>query len=174
LCENLKINRSLFFLPLIYTQCSTRPNKDFIKNRNNDIPFYCIHIKASSQLKRIFGYIEYFGAFRVVLSLASNYEGDSKEQTYIIDPINNQCIDLEVEVDTNDDEIQQIYNYEIYDLKVYEEVIGSLLSKVVKKSQENNVINRMNEVIKRWDEKKTYDQNMAEALTYLKPFFNNS
>ncbi|MGA6111812.1 hypothetical protein ACPESL_13920, partial [Psychrobacter pocilloporae] len=26
LCENLKINRSLFFLPLIYTQCSTRPN----------------------------------------------------------------------------------------------------------------------------------------------------
>jgi len=25
LCENLKINRSLFFLPLIYTQCSTRP-----------------------------------------------------------------------------------------------------------------------------------------------------
>ncbi len=53
-------------------------------------------------------------------------------------------------------------------------MIGSLLSKVVKKSQENNVINRMNEVIKRWDEKKTYDQNMAEALTYLKPFFNNS
>ncbi|WP_225211640.1 hypothetical protein, partial [Psychrobacter communis] len=26
LCENLKINRSLFFLPEIYIQCSTRPN----------------------------------------------------------------------------------------------------------------------------------------------------
>ena len=25
MCENLKINRSLFFLPEIYTQCSTRP-----------------------------------------------------------------------------------------------------------------------------------------------------
>lgn len=148
-------------------------NKDFVKNRNKDIPFHCVHIKASSELKRIFGYIEYFGAFRVVLSLASNYEGETKEKSYFIDPVNNQHIDVEVGLDTFDSEIKQIYNYEIYDLKVYREAIGRLLNKVVMKSKENNAMNRINEAIKKWDEKKTYDQNMSEALAYLQPFLNN-
>lgn len=145
-------------------------NKDFIKNRNNNIPFHCVHIKASSELKRIFGYIEYFGAFRIVLSLASNYEGEFKEKSYFIDPINNQSIDLNVQLDTDDSEIKKIYNYEIYDTRVFQEAIGNLISKVVKKSQDDNVTNRINEVIEKWDNNKTYDQNMAEALAYLKPF----
>ncbi|MGQ1622859.1 HNH endonuclease (plasmid) [Acinetobacter baumannii] len=148
-------------------------NKDFIQNRSNDIPFHCVHIKANSELKRVFGYIEYFGAFRVVLSLASNYEGETKEKSYFIDPINNQEIDLKVELETSDSEIKQIYNYEIYDLKVYEEAIGRLLDKVVRKSKENNVINRINEAVEKWDKSRNYNQNMSEALAYLKPFLDN-
>jgi len=148
-------------------------DKDFVKNRNKDIPFHCVHIRASTELKRIFGYIEYFGAFRVILSLASNYIGETKEKTYFIDPINNQDFDLKIELDVSDNEIEKIYNYEIYDLKVYENAIGGLLSKVVRKSKENNLINRIDEAIKKWDKNKTYDQNISEALTYLKPFLND-
>jgi len=146
--------------------------EDFVKNRES-IPFHCVHIKASSTAKRVYGYIEYFGAFRVVLSLASCYLGEDKVGSYIIDPVNNQKIDLDIELDINDADIQRIYNYEIYDGQEYQNAIGRLLSLVVEKSKTNNLNNRLSEVLKKWDDTKTYDQNMKESIEYLKPYFKD-
>lgn len=148
-------------------------SKDFIYNRNTNIPFHCVHIKACSKLKRIYGYIEYFGTFRIVLSLSSNYKGETIEKTYFIDPINNQNIESNVNLDTCDSEIQNAFNYEIYDMQVYQGAIENLLTQVINKSKENNMVNRLNEAVQKWDNSKTYDQNMTEALAYLKQFFDN-
>ncbi|MDY6511736.1 HNH endonuclease [Acinetobacter faecalis] len=147
------------------------PNKDFVKNRNKDIPFHCVYIKADSQLGRIFGYIEYFGAFRVVLSLATDYRGETKEAIYCIDPTSKQIIDLKIDLDLSDDDIERIYNYEIYNLEVYQESIGNLLDKVIFQSKINNLNNRFSEAMKAWDQGKTYDENISNAMKYLEPHF---
>ncbi|SLJ84075.1 hypothetical protein DABAL43B_0876 [Psychrobacter sp. DAB_AL43B] len=36
-CENLKIRRSLFFLPTLYRQCSTRPNLSVNNNQYEEV-----------------------------------------------------------------------------------------------------------------------------------------
>lgn len=147
------------------------PNRDFVKNRNKNIPFHCVYIKADSQLGRIFGYIEYFGTFRVVLSLATNYKGETKEAIYCIDPTSKQTIDLKLDLDLSDDDIERIYNYEIYDLDVYQESIGKLLDKVIFQSKINNLNNRFSEAMEAWDKEKTYEENISNAMKYLEPHF---
>jgi len=49
LCESLKINRSLFFLPLICRQCSTRP-KVTAKIPNNSVDDEPIHHKTINSM----------------------------------------------------------------------------------------------------------------------------
>ncbi|UIZ94896.1 hypothetical protein GBN67_08065 [Acinetobacter johnsonii] len=147
-------------------------NKDFIKNRE-DIPFHCVHIKACSASRRVYGYIEYFGAFRIVLSMASNYLGEDKVGSYMIDPINSRKIDLDIDLDVNDDDIQRIYNYEMYDPEEYKNAIGTILGLIVEKSRTNNMKNRLNDVLKRWDDAKTYEQNMRESIEFLIPYYRD-
>lgn len=146
--------------------------KDFIKNREN-IPFHCVHIKACSTSRRVYGYIEYFGAFRVVLSMASCYLGEDKLGSYIIDPINSRKMSLDIELDVNDDVIQRIYNLEMYDGKEHEDAIGKILSLVVEKSRTNNMKNRLNDVLQKWDDAKTYEQNMKESIEFLIPYYRD-
>ena len=148
-------------------------SKDFVKNRNKNIPFHCVYIKADSQLRRIFGYIEYFGAFRVVLSLATDYRGETKEAIYCIDPTRNEIIDLKIELDVSDADIERIYNYEVDDLELYKESLGNLLDKVIFQSKINNLNNRFSEAMKAWDQSKTYDENTSKVMQYLEPHFKD-
>ena len=108
---------------------------------------------------------------RVVLSLATNYKGETKEAIYCIDPTSKQNIDLKIDLDLSDDDIERIYNYEIYDLCVYQESIGKLLDKVIFQSKMNNLNNRFSEAMEAWDKGKTYDENISNVMEYLEPHF---
>lgn len=146
-------------------------DKDFVKNRNKDTPFHCVHIKADSQLRRIFAYIEYYGTFRVVLSLSSNYQGETKESSYCIDPTSKKILNLDIELDISDEEIEKIYDYAIYDFEFYKECVGLLVGKVIFQSKINNLNNRFSEAMKVWDDSETYNENMSKAMQYLEPHF---
>lgn len=84
---------------------------DLVKNRPEVIPFHCVSIKGCSKTRQVIGYVEYFGVQRVVLCLSSSYEGDDISNTYAINPITGQELNLDVELNLSNEEIREAYNY---------------------------------------------------------------
>lgn len=109
--------------------------KDLLKKRKLGQPFHCVYIKAINSSKQILGYIEYFGFQRIVLCLSTEYEGNDKEILYAIDPMSGEEIKLDIDLHFTDIEINQIYNYEKYDIENLKVALGLILDAAVKFSK---------------------------------------
>lgn len=83
---------------------------DLIKNRPEGIPLHCVSIKGCSETKQVIGYVEYFGVQRVVLCLSSTYEGKDISNTYAINPITSEELNLLVELNLSNHEIREAYD----------------------------------------------------------------
>ncbi|OXY81362.1 HNH endonuclease [Oceanimonas doudoroffii] len=84
---------------------------DLIKNRPEGIPLHCVSIKGCSKTKQVIGYVEYFGVQRVVLCLAGSYEGEEISNTYAINPVAGEELDLVVDLNLSNSEIRAAYDY---------------------------------------------------------------
>lgn len=116
---------------------------DLIKNRPEGIPLHCISIKGCSKSQQIIGYAEYFGVQRMVLCLANSYEGEDISNTYAINPITGEELNLFVELNLSSSEIREAYDYKKIPSGAVEEVFGKVISTGMKSSfekEKNRVI----------------------------------
>lgn len=122
---------------------------DLVKNRTKGIPIHCISVKGCSKKKQLIAYIEYFGTYRIIIRLGSNYQGKDTISTYGINPMTGQTIDLEVDINLSDDEIIETYNYQ----SIFENKIEEALSEVISTAQKLSVEKELSRVMHNEGEK---------------------
>jgi|26BtaG_2_1085354.scaffolds.fasta_scaffold13930_2 hypothetical protein len=122
---------------------------DLVKNRTKGVPIHCISVKGCSKKKQLIAYIEYFGIYRIILRLGSNYQGKDTISTYGINPMTGQTIDLKVDINLSDDEIRETYNYQ----SLFEDKIEESLSEVISTAQKLSVEKELSRVVHNEGEK---------------------
>jgi hypothetical protein len=100
---------------------------DLIKNRPEGIPLHCVAIKGCNKTKQVLGYVEYFGVQRVVLCLASSYEGEDISNTYAINPITGEELNLLVDLNLSNSDIREAYDYKKIPSGAVEDVFGKVI-----------------------------------------------
>lgn len=84
---------------------------DLIMERPKGVPFHCVFIKGEPKNKLIIGYIEFFGCFRIVLRLSNKYTGKRFKNSYSVNPITGEKLNLKVKMNLSSQEIEAAYNY---------------------------------------------------------------
>lgn len=84
---------------------------DLVKNRPQDTPIHCVSVKGCDKSNQVIAYVEYFGVQRMVLGLGTNYTGEAISNTYSINPITGEELELTVELNLTYDEIHEAYEY---------------------------------------------------------------
>jgi hypothetical protein len=100
---------------------------DLIKNRPEGIPLHCVAIKGCKKTKQVLGYVEYFGVQRLVLCLASSYEGEDISNTYAINPITGEELNLLVDLNLSNSDIREAYDYKRIPSEAFEDVFGKVI-----------------------------------------------
>ncbi|MCY3629866.1 MAG: hypothetical protein OXI05_12645 [Bacteroidota bacterium] len=106
--------------------------RDFVSNRPRQTFSHWIQIRGDPLQKQVVAHVEYFGIQRIVACLSSKYEGKDFSCRYAIDPVTEEDLNLEVDVDISSDEIQRIYDHEMVDDEnitkwALEALLGSLV-----------------------------------------------
>tara|TARA_R110001592_G_scaffold363233_2_gene681946 strand:+ start:6707 stop:7492 length:786 start_codon:yes stop_codon:yes gene_type:complete len=119
--------------------------KDLVKNRPEGIPFHCVHVEGKSDTNEILAYVEYFGLQRVVMLLSDNYEGDSFETTYALNPQDGTELELNISIDLTKQEIFEAYNYK----KIPEGSVKNVLSKLIETRMKQQKEQHHNDVLEK-------------------------
>ncbi|MFP8965238.1 HNH endonuclease [Pokkaliibacter sp. CJK22405] len=121
---------------------------DLIKNRPEGTPLHCVSIKGCSKTKQVIGYVEYFGVQRVVLCLSDTYEGENISNTYAINPITGEELNLVVKLDLSNRDIRQAYGYKKIPEGSVEAIFDKVISKGMKVSLEKEKDRVLNQAVK--------------------------
>ena len=84
---------------------------DLVKNRPQDTPIHCVSVKGCDKSNQVIAYVEYFGVQRMVLGLGTNYTGEAISNTYSINPITGEELELSVELNLTKNDIREAYQY---------------------------------------------------------------
>ena len=78
-------------------------DRDLIANRPSNHLFHCVAVTGNPNTRQLLGYVEFFGAYRMLVLLSSEYEGKAFSTCYAVDPTTGQeltiCPDLELSID---------------------------------------------------------------------------
>ena len=77
--------------------------------------FHCVAISGDPTTGNLIGYVEYFGAFRMVAVLSDCYRGPSFAKNYAINPISGVEIEMNVDLSFVQQQIQEILHDKYYD-----------------------------------------------------------
>ena len=87
--------------------------RDLISNRPEDIVFHCVSITGNPDTKQLLGYVEYYSARRMIICLSDEYEGKRFTQTYALNPVSGQEIELIIDISSlSKEEITAAYRNE--------------------------------------------------------------
>jgi hypothetical protein len=101
--------------------------KDLVINRPDGIPLHCVYVQGDSSNKLILAYIEFFGTQRMVACLSSNYSGKDFTNSYSIDPVSGNQLNLDIDLGLTLEDIRASYRYE----KIPQGSIEAAFSRVV-------------------------------------------
>jgi hypothetical protein len=85
--------------------------RDLVNGRQEGSVLHCVAIQGDSEKKTLIGYVEFFGAQRVVMCLSENYCGEDIQSYYAIDPISGKEVSLDLDLDITVDEVKSAYEY---------------------------------------------------------------
>lgn len=107
---------------------------DPIVNRPEGMPLHCVFVKGDPSSNLIFGYIEFFGLYRIVVGLSSSYAGEAFENSYALDPTTGKVLNLSLKLDLSKSDIAEIYDYK----KVDYAKVQDAASKVIQQGMQIN------------------------------------
>jgi hypothetical protein len=109
---------------------------DLIENRPVGVPFHCVAISGDSETGLLLGYVEYFGAVRIVTCLSENYTGPKVNGSYAVDPTTGNTLELKVATPFDRAELQAIYNYERAPLEGHKAALEAVLGPAMARQQQ--------------------------------------
>ena len=118
---------------------------DLVKNRPQDTPIHCVSVKGCDKSNQVIAYVEYFGVQRMVLGLGTNYTGEAISNTYSINPITGEELELSVDLNLTKNDIREAYQYKKIPCgsveKAFEKVIPAGMNASYAKDQ-NRVVDK--------------------------------
>ena len=87
---------------------------------------HCVAINGDPTTGKLIGYVEYFGAFRMVAVLSDRYRGTALEKNYAIDPISGVDIELKMNLCFVQQQMQDILNDKYCDERVRYKAVSTL------------------------------------------------
>ena len=82
--------------------------RDLFVERPKGTPLHCISISGDPKTGLLLAYIEYFGIYRIVVRLSTQYSETSINQSYAINPKTGCSLDVVVDLHFSDEEISEI------------------------------------------------------------------
>lgn len=144
--------------------------KDLIINRPKGMPLHCVSISSNPDSKLLIGYVEYFGIYRMIICLSSNYEGKFVRGSYSINPITGELLDLEISLDFSRSELNSIINHgkEYTDslINCYKEVIEYGMTKSFENDRNKLVTDALKDAFQKLNKKENEKLN-DEDLKFL-------
>ena len=67
---------------------------DVVINRPVERPFHCVHVEGNSNTGTLLAYVELYSLHRLVVCLSASYSGRAFRNTYAIDPVKGEELDL--------------------------------------------------------------------------------
>jgi HNH endonuclease len=80
--------------------------RDHVTNRPIDRVFHCVAIKGDPTSGRLFGYVELFSTYRMIVGLSDQYCGAPLFSYYAIDPTSSEELKLDFDLSLVDDELR--------------------------------------------------------------------
>ncbi len=105
-------------------------------NRDSKTIFHCVSLKSDSDKNRLWSYIEYFGMFRVLVLINDNYVGPDIDETYALDPITSEEIDVEVSSSVADEEFIKVISGYGFDPAVQRAAADLALPILIRRSEQ--------------------------------------
>lgn len=78
---------------------------DLFSNRPTGRIFHCVAVRGNPRTRQIVGYVELFGAYRMLMLLSSEYDGKDFINSYAIDPTSAEELKLSPKLDLRADEV---------------------------------------------------------------------
>lgn len=111
---------------------------DLVENRPVGVPLHCVAISGNPKTGLLLGYVEYFGAVRIVTCLSENYTGPALNSSYSIDPTTGSVHDLKITLPFDRAELQAIYNRERAPLDGYKAAMDAVLGPAMQRQQQES------------------------------------
>ena len=86
--------------------------RDLIANRPRTHLFHCVAVSGNPITRQLLGYVEFFGAYRMLVLLSSEYDGKALFSCYAIDPTTGQELTIWPNLDLTIDEVISTCNGE--------------------------------------------------------------
>jgi len=80
--------------------------RDLVTNRPTEGAFHCAAIKGDPVTGKLFGYVELFSVYRMIVGLSDQYSGPSLLESYSVDPTNGQEVELDFNLSLTDAELR--------------------------------------------------------------------
>ena len=118
-------------------------SEDLVSNRPLDTPLHCVAVNANPHTGLILGYLEYFGAYRIVACLGRKYDKKPIQYCYAIDPRTGADLDLSIQLNFPFEEVEAIYRYERTPKDAQEAAFSAVIGEALKRkfeAERNRVI----------------------------------
>ena len=80
--------------------------RDLVINRPIDRVFHCVAIKGDPVTGKLFGYVELFSVYRMIVGLSDQYCGIPLFNSYAIDPTSGEELDFDFDLSLTEDEVR--------------------------------------------------------------------
>lgn len=142
---------------------------DLVRERVEGTPYHIVSIKGIPCNELLLGYVEFFGCYRMVVCLSENYTREIFQETYALNPVDGNRLNVSVDLDFDPSDISKIYNYEMMNNDAYSEAI----EKIIAKTQETKVDQELKRRIGEATEQAFRESGIAEGAPISPEQMNN-
>jgi hypothetical protein len=157
-------------IPYIQVGCENQyvnyyyPDELIAKSNLNDAFIHTLFIKGDPQEKVLYGYIELYNAFRLIVLLSDSYDKDFFQEVYSFDVLSRKEVDREININLSREEILNLVN----NSEPPVEKIASAIKVLVDAIQLNQINKQINKAIedffKNIPEGTIFDEKMLQEL----------
>jgi hypothetical protein len=110
---------------------------DPIKERSDETLLHCVTLQGDPNTRRLWSYIEYFGMFRVVVLLSTEYVGPKKYESHAINPIDGS-IAKRLRIEFSEPDLVEILNGNGWTQKGYIAASDYAMPKILARNRERS------------------------------------
>jgi hypothetical protein len=101
---------------------------DLIPDRPKGRLFHCVAIKGNPATRQWIGYVEFFGAYRMLVLLSSEYGGKEISNSYTVDPTTGEELSISPNLELPPEEVFAICRGERYRPEIMTAAINQLMA----------------------------------------------
>ena len=114
------------------------PFHDFdpIKNRVEGTPLHVVYVQGDAASGQLIGYMELFGCLRFGVCLSTVFEGEQISDSYAINPMTGEEVDVEVDFHCGHEQIRAMCDGEVFPLEECSKAIEGIMPTVLRLMEE--------------------------------------